>query len=467
MAEINPTDRWDDAVAKLGLVTAEDIVFGHDVTPARAQTAVRDIPTLRKYFNDYADNCHWAKINSEGQAYQDYNVGNHVFGPDHLGLVASLDPGHTAQPRPYCTADARQIAINTSWPCTQRTPLAAFPGSQPEPNSLVMLAYAGTYLVADANAEGVMLFPWFGSAQRVPGYCDSAAFLPVAAAWVSAQSDNILTINTRLPSFVRSGMFCGVAGNGAGDITWNYPATVREISGNQITLDHVPPGALHSWVVFMPPIRSAQVWRRHYPGVGFDGVTAMALRAVITIPDSKGGRNNFNAHNPPPAGAPMGCWPGVWFYSGTSIPNVQFDWSEIDVVEYWLSKTQWFGQQSSNTHGPWTESQGGMGATNVYLAPFCAPGSNPWMCNLPEDISGKPISVGLIQTEDMVYFYLNDVLWRSARFKWTSKQPPQLCINQAWGSLKGPYGANLQWPFDDSAFPCTFKIHRATQLLRK
>lgn len=472
MSESIINDSWDQAIEKLGLVVSEDIVFGTDAMPTGAQIAIRDLDTLADYFNPYADNCHWHKINSEGQAYMPYVTHNHVFGLDYLGLVADLDTGpHSAQPRVYCpVANAGQIAINNVWPPAAVTPMSAFaypPGPAPERYQLVLLAYAGTYLI-ELGENGLLLCPWFGSKAAVESYTDSAAFLPVGAAWVERIEGNTLTVNTPLQSFVRPGMFCGVAG--AADINWDASCTLLEVQdGNRLVLDRVPPGALYNWVVLMPPIRSAQIWRKHYPGVGFDGVTIQARRTVITLPDSKGGRNNFNAYSPPPPRAPIGSWPAVWEYSGTPFAGVPFDWSERDHAEWWLSKTQWFGQQSSNTHGPFVNDNGGMGATNIYLDENrCGSGSNPWMCNLNDgDLSGTPISVGMIQTEDKVYMYLNDVVWRAALFKWTSQQPPQFGCNHAYGSLKGPYGANLQWPFDDGAFPATFKIHRATQLLRK
>lgn len=218
------------------------------------------------------------------------------------------------------------------------------------------------------------------------------------------------------------------ASNNAGDIK------VVSKTATTVTLDTVVNVSSGDTIFFTQPIKSGQFWSKWNIMPGADNRTIVAMEMIAKAPDSSN----------------LGAWPAFWLYTDTQDPNpigAVLPSSEIDMLDtfnYWNNSTN--NNVVMNSPLP-----------NTYLK------NNPFMATTSltgNNLGSQERKIGVIWTESLVYFYVDDVLVSARKSRWNKYKRAQLGVNLACGSISTSLNSNGLFPIENSQFPFKYAIKK-------
>ena len=439
------------------LILQSDFLFGSGAVAAGSkQIAITDVADLAQYFNPYQDVDGLIRVNSELEYYQPFNSSsNFVFNSGNLALTATLDAGQHVTPLAvglkispvYCDGSTPNPIANLGLTTTAGLQVGG----------LVALTFKGLYSISAIVADtSITLSAASGNTTTSDTQPYSAVFLPYYLAAASASSTGNVASFTNLPAGVVDGM--QIVGS-----TFNQSSRggiVTNVTGNVVTFD-VPvsiSSSLH--YIFIPSVRSAQIWTKNYYGAGFGADEVFAFEITCQIPNNGAGAAFTKWQSQTPTGfaalpttVPAGAWPAAWFYPGNAPYNGYRESSEIDLFEMNNSNNDDCRHYWRFTHG---SGVGTAYLNNTKLAGGATYSGSIW--SFTADLSLAPHKFQLIWRSNKLYTFLDGVLMKAEIFNWGSMCAPQLGVNLATGSLSSSFASALLFPYNDANFTANYAL---------
>lgn len=403
-----------------------DYVFGTAATAGNLVTPIRNLTDLAVYFNAQADAVGTAVQNEEVERFVAFNSTNHAFNANDLSLTAALEGGGTFTVVTKVLVGAVAASATLTFADTTGINdgmMIASTGS----SAILTGTYVASHTGTTVTLNGTVTLADTSPVQFLPCYvCPSVS---------SGTAQTTLTFAS-VPTSISAGMFYTNISNGTFGV-------VRVVSktGTTVTVDTPVSPTAGNLVFFQPPVTSGQMWSKAGYQPGKNGANIIAMELTCTIPTASA----------------QGAWPAWWMYSRSS-EGLGFDASEIDMFEFFYGTTSNSSAYTSNIHGGFYNDSGGFYKRNSSGA-----GTNQWdsfgFFRPLIDFSLTQHKYQLIWTKDKVYRYVDNVLYISNKFLWSSNCTAQIGFDLACGSFLTPFLTTNFYPQTTGQFPFTFKLN--------